>query len=39
MPWDTKRLLGYVETMQLIVGVTDKTPFTNKMLHSYGTHS
>ena len=24
MPWDRKRLLGYVETIQLIVGVTDK---------------
>ena len=24
MPWDRKRLLGYVETMQLILGVTDK---------------
>ena len=23
MPWDRKRLLGYVETIQLIVGVTD----------------
>ena len=25
MPWDGKRLLGYVETIQLILGVTDKT--------------
>ena len=25
MPWDRKRLLGYVETIQLILGVTDKT--------------
>ena len=24
MPWDRKRLLGYVETFQLILGVTDK---------------
>ena len=24
MPWDRKRLLGYVETIQLILGVTDK---------------
>ena len=23
MPWDRKRLLGYVETIQLILGVTD----------------
>ena len=23
MPWDRKRLLGYVKTIQLIVGVTD----------------
>ena len=27
MPWDRKRLLGYVEIIQLILGVTDKTPF------------
>ena len=25
MPWDRKRLLGYVETIQLIIGVTDKS--------------
>ena len=25
MPWDRKRLLGYVETIQLILGETDKT--------------
>ena len=25
MPWDRKRLLGYVEIIQLILGVTDKT--------------
>ena len=24
MPWDRKRLLGYVEIIQLILGVTDK---------------
>ena len=24
MPWDRKRLLGYVETIQLILVVTDK---------------
>ena len=24
MPWDRKRLLGYVETIQLIIGETDK---------------
>ena len=23
MPWDRKRLLGYVESIQLILGVTD----------------
>ena len=27
MPWDRKRLLGYVETMQLILGVTDKLKY------------
>ena len=25
MPWDRKRLLGYVETIQFILGVPDKT--------------
>ena len=25
MPWDRKRLLGHVEAIQLILGVTDKT--------------
>ena len=25
MSWDRKRLLGYVETIQLILGVTDKS--------------
>ena len=24
MPWDMKRLLGYVEIIQFILGVTDK---------------
>ena len=24
MPWDRKRLLGYVETIQLILELTDK---------------
>ena len=27
MPWDRKRLLGYVETMQLILEVTDKNMY------------
>ena len=27
MLWDRKSLLGYVETIQLIVGVTDKASF------------
>ena len=27
MPWDRKRLLGYVETIQLILGVTDNTDY------------
>ena len=27
MPRDRKRLLGYVETIQIILGVTDKRPF------------
>ena len=27
MPWDRKRLLGYVETMKLILGVTDKLKY------------
>ena len=26
MPWDRKRLLGHVETIQLILGVTDTLP-------------
>ena len=30
MPGDRKRLLGYVETIQLILGVTDKD-----ILHRY----
>ena len=24
MPWDMKRLLGYIETIQLVLGVTHK---------------
>ena len=28
MPWDRKRLLGYVETIQLILGVTDKYEYS-----------
>ena len=28
MPRDRKRLLGYVETIQLIIGVTDKLPYS-----------
>ena len=35
MPWDRKRLLGYVETMQLILVVTDK----NQNQHDGGTTS
>ena len=27
MPWDTKSLLGHVETIQLILGVTDKVSY------------
>ena len=27
MPWDRKRLLGYVETIQLILGMTDKNVY------------
>ena len=27
MPWDRKRLLGYVETIQLVLGVTDKIDY------------
>ena len=27
MRWDRKRLLGYVETIQLIVAVTDKNSY------------
>ena len=30
MPWDRKRLLGYVEIIQYIVGVTDKTEYQSK---------
>ena len=28
MPWDRKRLLGYVETIQLLLGVTDKREYS-----------
>ena len=31
MPWDRKRLLGYVETIQLILVVTDN--FIYKSVH------
>ena len=31
MPWDRKRLLGYVETIQLVLGVTDK-----RMVYAFG---
>ena len=27
MPWDRKHLLGYVETIQLILGATDKKKY------------
>ena len=30
MPWDRKRLLGYVETIQLILGVTDKCQYVSQ---------
>ena len=50
MPLDRKRLLGYVETIQLILGVTDKRQYEpylrntvihthNKQLHVYLTPS
>ena len=29
MPWDRKRLLGYVETIKLILGVTDECQTSN----------
>ena len=32
MPWDRKRLLGYVETIQLILGVTDKYVYLKQSL-------
>ena len=32
MPWDRKRLLGYVETIQLILGVTDKICYMTKTM-------
>ena len=31
MPWDRKRLLGYVETMRVILGVTDKEIYEDKL--------
>ena len=31
MPWDGIRLLGYVETIQLILGVTDKDLYQNPL--------
>ena len=33
MPWDKKRLLGYVETIQLILGVTDKARWQSGFLY------
>ena len=33
MPWDRKRLLGYVETIQLILGVTDKNRFMLEVIY------
>ena len=36
MPWDRKRLLGYVETIQLILGVTDKIKYHNWPEAPYG---
>ena len=33
MPWDRKRLLGYVETIQLILGMTDKNLYGQKILY------
>ena len=27
MPWDRKRLLGYIETIQLLLGMTDKCAY------------
>ena len=35
MPWDRKRLLGYVETIQLILGVTDKTKYQYQKLQIF----
>ena len=31
MPWDMKRLLGYVETIQLILAVTNKSGYQIKL--------
>ena len=33
MPWDRERLLGNVETIQLILGVTDKNLYINILLN------
>ena len=33
MPWDRKRLLGYVETIQLILGMTYKKRRQPQKLH------
>ena len=34
MPWDRKRLLGYAETIQIILGVTDKNNYRcNRLVH------
>ena len=32
MPWDRKRLLGYVETIQLLLRGTDKKLYEHHML-------
>ena len=33
MLWDRKRLLGYVETIQLILGMTDKDKYSDTNKH------
>ena len=38
MPWDRKRLLGYVETIQLILGVTDKYEYSMTLHPIFGNH-
>ena len=35
MPWDRKRLLGYVETIQLIFVVTDKLSYSQLVTQAY----